>query len=361
MSRIQEEIQHALLAVAPLMMGLIPLALILGAQASHVGQSPLTTMLMTGLNVAGGSEFAALGLWSAAPPIIMIAFTTFLINSRHIVLSMALAPYVREQKGWRIGLLYFFMVDEVWALNMQDLNRRAQRGEGFSFAFYMTLGISLWLAWVLSAFIGCIIGSSFGDLSSFGFTAALPATFIALAVAMRPRARLRTLNLISYVPIAASFTASALTQLYGNSNYCVGAGISAGVITALVIQLLRERAQEQHPSMASPPASGVTSAPASASAPASDVAGALARAQAAAGAGAGAGAETAATCAATVASMDADTNADEAQDNSLHKCGPAQAVASEAGADESAEHVAPAACHAAHASDETTASDAGAK
>nr|WP_281503579.1 AzlC family ABC transporter permease [Anaerobiospirillum sp. NML120449] len=340
-------------------MGLIPLALILGAQASHVGQSPLTTMLMTGLNVAGGSEFAALGLWSAAPPIIMIAFTTFLINSRHIVLSMALAPYVREQKGWRIGLLYFFMVDEVWALNMQDLSRRAQRGEGFSFAFYMTLGISLWLAWVLSAFIGCIIGSSFGDLSSFGFTAALPATFIALAVAMRPRARLRTLNLIAYVPIAASFTASALTQLYGNSNYCVGAGISAGVITALVIQLLRERAQGQHPSMTSTPASGVTSGSASASA--SDVAGAQARAQTAAGASAGAGAETAATCAKTVASLYADTKAEEAQDNSSHKYGPAQAVASEAGADEAAEQLAPAAGHAASASDKTTAADAGAK
>lgn len=355
MSRIQEEIQHALLAVAPLMMGLIPLALILGAQASHVGQSPLTTMLMTGLNVAGGSEFAALGLWSAAPPIIMIAFTTFLINSRHIVLSMALAPYVREQKGWRIGLLYFFMVDEVWALNMQDLNRRAQRGEGFSFAFYMTLGISLWLAWVLSAFIGCIIGSSFGDLSSFGFTAALPATFIALAVAMRPRARLRTLNLIAYVPIAASFTASALTQLYGNSNYCVGAGISAGVITALVIQLLRERAQDQHQAPPSPPASGVTSGSAS------DVASAPARAQTAAGASAGAGAETSSPCAATVASLDADNKAEDAQDNSSHKYGPAQAVASEAGADEAAEQLAPAAGHTAHASDETTAADAGAK
>lgn len=359
MSRIQEEIQHALLAVAPLMMGLIPLALILGAQASHVGQSPLTTMLMTGLNVAGGSEFAALGLWSAAPPIIMIAFTTFLINSRHIVLSMALAPYVREQKGWRIGLLYFFMVDEVWALNMQDLNRRAQRGEGFSFAFYMTLGISLWLAWVLSAFIGCIIGSSFGDLSSFGFTAALPATFIALAVAMRPRARLRTLNLIAYVPIAASFTASALTELYGNSNYCVGAGISAGVITALVIQLLRERAQGQPPSMASSPASGETSG--SASEPASDVAGAPARAQTAAGESAGAGAETSSPCAATVASLDADNKAEEAQDNSSHKYGPAQAFASEAGAGEAAEQLAPAAGHTARATDETTAADAGAK
>ena len=42
------------------MLGFIPVGLILGATGAHAGLSPFGMGLMTGINYAGGSEFAAL-------------------------------------------------------------------------------------------------------------------------------------------------------------------------------------------------------------------------------------------------------------------------------------------------------------
>lgn len=230
------EMRRGVLTALPVLLGIFPLGVILGAQAAHVGQSPITTLLMTGINFAGGSEFAALALWSAVPPILMIVISTFLINSRHIVLGTALAPYVRHEGGFRIALIYFLMCDETWALSMQDIQRRNLEAKPFAFHFYLGVGLVLWICWWFSCFLGAAIGSSIGDLNKLGFSIALPATFIALAIAMRPKKK------INYIPIAMSFAASALTAKYGNSSYCVGAGVLAGLIGAYIIRVYQEKA-----------------------------------------------------------------------------------------------------------------------
>lgn len=230
------EMRRGVLTALPVLLGIFPLGVILGAQAAHVGQSPITTLLMTGINFAGGSEFAALALWSAVPPILMIVISTFLINSRHIVLGTALAPYVRHEGGFRIALIYFLMCDETWALSMQDIQRRNLEAKPFAFHFYLGVGLALWICWWFSCFLGAAIGSSIGDLNKLGFSIALPATFIALAIAMRPKKK------INYIPIAMSFAASALTEKYGNSSYCVGAGVLAGLIGAYIIRVYQEKA-----------------------------------------------------------------------------------------------------------------------
>ena len=53
---------------------------------------------------------------------------------------------------------------------------------------------------------------------------------------MRPKKK------INYIPIAMSFAASALTAKYGNSSYCVGAGVLAGLIGAYIIRVYQEKA-----------------------------------------------------------------------------------------------------------------------
>ena len=56
----------------------------------------LEMLLMTGMNFAGGSEFAAVNLWADPLPILLIATVTFMINSRHILMGAAIAPYMRD-------------------------------------------------------------------------------------------------------------------------------------------------------------------------------------------------------------------------------------------------------------------------
>ena len=236
-----QQLYRGMIIATPLLLGLIPVGFIMGAQASQVGQSALTTLMMTSLNLAGGSEFAALGLWASVPPILMIAFTTFLINSRHIVMGMALAPQVKHEKGYKIAFIYFFMVDEIWALTMQEIQRSKQ---GFSLAFYVGLILTLCPAWCLSAALGSVLGNIFGDLSAYGFKVALPATFLCLAIGMRPKVTLLRARIIAYIPIVLSFAASGLTAIIGAATYSVGAGVLTGLMSALIIQIIKEHHED---------------------------------------------------------------------------------------------------------------------
>lgn len=232
------EFRRGAIMAFPLMIGFIPLAVILGAQASQAGQSFITAYLMTALNFAGGSEFAVVGLWATVPPLLTIALSTLLINSRHIIMGANLAPYIQNESGLRIFFLYFVMCDETWALSMQDIQRRQAENKGFSFWYHMGVGVSLWLMWSWSTCLGAVIGNSFGDLSHYGFEMALPATFIGLAIAIRPRGRE---NLNQYIPIAISFACAALLAACDLKNYSVGGGAISGLIAAYFLQAYKER------------------------------------------------------------------------------------------------------------------------
>jgi len=76
------EFLRGLRAAVPVMIGFIPFALVLGAQAAQKGLSALEVPLMTGLNFAGGSEFAAVELWTSPPHIALIVAITALVNRK---------------------------------------------------------------------------------------------------------------------------------------------------------------------------------------------------------------------------------------------------------------------------------------
>ncbi len=74
------EIQRGLKGALPMMLSFVPFGLLLGVQAGQEGLSGVEVPLMTGLNFGGGSEFAAVGLWTSPPLILLIVAITFLIN-----------------------------------------------------------------------------------------------------------------------------------------------------------------------------------------------------------------------------------------------------------------------------------------
>ena len=74
--------------------------------------------LLTGLNFAGGSEFAILEVWSSPPNLLMLMFITFLVNSRHLLMGASLVPYLKHLPNRKVFPALFFMVDESWALGL---------------------------------------------------------------------------------------------------------------------------------------------------------------------------------------------------------------------------------------------------
>lgn len=225
---VQEVVRGARTAV-PIVIAMAPIGMILGVTAAQVGFTPLDAGFLAGVNFAGGSEFAALSLWGSTPPLLAIVITTWLINSRHIMLGAALTPYLEKVKTPTALAALYLMCDEIWALAMADIYERRKAGlpkeELLSVPFYFGEAVSIWSTWWISAIAGCAVSGFAGDLSGWGIKMAFPALFITLVALMWP-GRKRCL------PVAASGVASALLSLVIPLPAAIMLGIFAGMAVA---------------------------------------------------------------------------------------------------------------------------------
>ena len=217
-------------AVSPALAAVVAYGLVFGAQASQKGLSLPEVALMTGLNYAGGSEFAAVGLWAAPPPILLIAAVTLLINSRHLIMGAALTPYLKHLPRWKALIALFFMSDETWAVGYADAAARQERHEPvpLSPGFYVACASLVYLGWLGSTAVGASVGPLLGDVRTLGFDMAFPAVFLAIVAGMwkGPRAAR---------PWAVSLVVGALTHVaFPGAWYVVTASV-AGLAAAFVL------------------------------------------------------------------------------------------------------------------------------
>ncbi|HYG45118.1 MAG TPA: AzlC family ABC transporter permease [Bordetella sp.] len=219
-------------ASLPVLFGIVPFGLVLGAQAAQKGLTPIEVPLMTGLNFAGGSEFAALGLWSSPPHFLLIMAVTFLVNSRMLVMGAALTPFLHHLPKRKVLPALFFMTDATWALSMADTRRRAELGVGpaFSLAYYMGSSLVFYVAWISCTTLGAILGPLLGQPEAYGLDMALPAVFL---VMLRGMWRGMWRGLRRAWPWLASLVVAALTSKLLPGAWYVAAGAMAGILAAL--------------------------------------------------------------------------------------------------------------------------------
>ncbi len=221
------EAKRALKTAWPVLVALVPMALVLGAQAGQRGLTVLEVALMTGLNFAGGSEFAAVGLWTNPLPVALIVGMTFLINSRHLLMGAALVPYLDKLPRRVVYPALFFMVDENWAMSLADARKRAEAGleHAFSLPFYAALSLLFWLPWFSFAALGAYLGPTLGDLEAWGLDMVFPAIFLVLVRGRWTSARAAR-------PWLVSLVAACGTYLLVPGAWYVPAGAVAGLASA---------------------------------------------------------------------------------------------------------------------------------
>lgn len=209
------------------MLGVLPCALVLGAQAAQKGLLPWQVACMTGLNFAGGSEFAAVGLWSWPPNVLLIVAITLLINCRHLLMGAALTPYLGHLPKRKVLPALFFMCDESWALGCADAQKHHQKGlqQAFSIPYYLGISAGLYGVWAPSTAIGAALGPRFGDLNVYGFDMAFPALFLVLISGMWKGCR-------AALPWLASLTAACLSCVFLPGAWYVMIGATTGLVTA---------------------------------------------------------------------------------------------------------------------------------
>lgn len=223
------DFNRGLRASTPVLIGLVPAALVLGAQATAKGIASPAVPLIAGLNFAGGSEFAAIGLWTSPPHLLLIVGVTLLVNSRHLVMGAALAPWLRHLPRRRALAALFLMVDESWAMALADAKARdgSAPESGFSVAYFLGVSAGLYVSWVGFTGLGALIGPVLGDIHRWGLDMAFPAVFLALLRGMWK-------GLSAAVPWLVSLAVAAGTCLAVPGAWYVPAGALAGIFSAWI-------------------------------------------------------------------------------------------------------------------------------
>ncbi|MBS0847345.1 AzlC family ABC transporter permease [Citrobacter sp. JGM124] len=224
------EIRRGAIASLPVLFGLIPFGLLLGTQAVQKGLSVEALALMTGLNFGGGSEFAAIALWSSTPQMLTIVLVSILVNSRHLVMGASLTPYIRHLPRRKALPALFLMCDESWAISIADARRRQVSGEAeyLSLAFYLGLASSMWIIWVGSTVAGALIGPLLGDITRFGFDMAFPAVFFVLLKGMWK-------GVYAALPWLVSLISAGVTWHFVPGAAYVPVGAFSGIVTILFL------------------------------------------------------------------------------------------------------------------------------
>lgn len=205
----------------PIVLGYLPIGLAFGMIASTNGLSPFDVFAMSTFVYAGSAQFISVEMIANNIHPLSIIVTTFFINLRHLLMSAAYAPYLKEESTDKIGALSYFITDESFAIG---INKAKQQDGVFSANYLIVLGAAAWLSWILFTTLGSVIGQYVPDYYAFGFDFALVGMFIGLLALMIKNKK----------ELLICLTAGGLSTLFkqiGLENWCV---ILAAILAAMI-------------------------------------------------------------------------------------------------------------------------------
>jgi predicted branched-subunit amino acid permease len=164
-------------------------------------------------------------------PIAALAFSTLLVNARHILMGASLTPKL-DGFGMAQRLLGFHLLtDEAWAL----AERRAM-ARSVTPVYWLGVAAPLPFVWTGSTLLGAWLGTFLGDPAAIGADFAFTALFIGLVAGFWKGWR-------TGWTVAASGVASALTYTLAGPPWHVAAGAFAGIAAAWLAADPREQEQ----------------------------------------------------------------------------------------------------------------------
>jgi branched chain amino acid efflux pump len=175
-------------------------ALSFGVVARDVGLSAIAAIVMSAIVFAGSAQFAAVAILAAGGGVAAAIGAGALMNSRFLMMGVALAPSLPGRWPWRAAQGQT-VVDASWAI--------AARGDG-TFDRWLLFGTTSvqYVTWSLGTIVGSLGGGALGDPDKLGLDAIYPAFFVALLVGEARTGRARgaaavgALVALALVPIA---------------------------------------------------------------------------------------------------------------------------------------------------------------
>ena len=163
-------------ACIPTIMGYLGIGIAMGIVGKSAHLAIWQIFLMSTVVYAGSAQFILCGLLLLSAPILSIVFTIFLVNLRHLLMSLSVAHYFKDDSlinGIAIGTL---LTDESYGVLMSTLAQEKKVNSSWMHG----LNLTAYLIWILSTVIGALLGNFIPDPTIFGFDFALTAMFLGL-------------------------------------------------------------------------------------------------------------------------------------------------------------------------------------
>ena len=209
----------------PIVFGYLPIGLSYGVLAQKAGLSALNAIAMSLLVYAGSSQLVATGLFAAGVPAPSIILTTFVVNLRHLLLSAAIAPFLKRWRNGELAAFAYQLTDETFALHAARFPSGVPpKAEVFA------VNVTAQTAWLIGTASGVALGQVIADVEPFGLDFVLPALFIALIV----------LQIEDRAQIAVALVTGALSVallLSGVEQWHVILATLVGATLGVIIQL----------------------------------------------------------------------------------------------------------------------------
>ncbi|NEB80189.1 AzlC family ABC transporter permease [Streptomyces sp. SID14478] len=183
-----------------------------GVTSAGSGLSVLQTCALSLLVFTGASQFALVGALAAGGNPFTAAAGAFFLGVRNAFYGLRLSQLLALPRAVR-PLAAHWVIDETSAVALAQPTRRSVR-MGFT-----VTGVSLYVLWNLTTFVGALGARAIGDTDAWGIDAAGPAVFLALLAPMLKTTRERAaaglavvlmLGLLPVLPAGVPVLAAAL-------------------------------------------------------------------------------------------------------------------------------------------------------
>ncbi|WP_286925736.1 MULTISPECIES: AzlC family ABC transporter permease [Lysinibacillus] len=162
----------------PTLLGYISIGLAFGVVGSASGLSVLEIALLTILIYAGSAQFIFCALLLTNSPASAIIVTIFVVNLRHLLMSLTIAPHFTRYSMLRNVGFGTLLTDETFGV---AVTKQMQTGKLYG-KWMDGLNVTAYLFWILSCVAGAFLGQWVANPEKWGLDFALIAMFVALLV-----------------------------------------------------------------------------------------------------------------------------------------------------------------------------------
>lgn len=185
----------------PTLLGYISIGVAFGVVGIASGISVLEIFLLSVLVYAGSAQFIFCGLYLAGAPVTAIIVTIFIVNLRHLLMSLTIAPYFTKYSTLRNIGFGTLLTDETFGVSVVAAGKEGRLGGKWMDG----LNVTAYTTWIAACTFGGVVGQWLPNPEKWGLDYALVAMFVALLIltlASIPKTKLmHYLKLIVYMVV----------------------------------------------------------------------------------------------------------------------------------------------------------------